>query len=52
MNQLYKKVENADKNVKDIVLKAIEGSGRYPGYDKTSEERNYKSEERKQQSEE
>ncbi len=52
MNQLYKKVENADKNVKDIVLKAIEGSGRYPFQEKVADERNYKKEERKQQGEE
>jgi len=30
INQLYNKGENADKNVKDIVLKAIETSGRFP----------------------
>ncbi len=52
MNQLYKKVENADKNVKDIVLKAIEGSGRYPFQEKVADERNYKKEEKKQQDEE
>lgn len=52
MNQLYKKVENADKNVKDIVLKAIEGSGRYPFQEKVAEERNYKREDRKQPGEE
>ena len=52
MNQLYKKVENADKNVKDIVLKAIEGSGRYPFQEKVAEERNYKKEDRKHPGEE
>ena len=36
MDQLYKEVENADRNVKDIVLKAIEGSGRYPSHEKFS----------------
>ena len=52
MNQLYKKVENADKNVKDIVLKAIEGSGRYPFQEKVAEDRNYKKEDRKHPGEE
>lgn len=52
MNQLYRKVESSDKNVKDIVLKAIEGSGRYPFHEKVSDDRNYKREERKQQGEE
>ena len=52
MNQLYKKVENADINVKDIVLKAIEGSGRYLVHEKATDDRSYKREDRKQQSEE
>lgn len=51
MNQLYRKVENADKNVKDIVLKAIENSGRYSFSEKATGDQNYKREDRKQQSE-
>ena len=52
VSQLYKKVESADSNVKDIVLKAIENSGRYPVYEKTGDERSHKQEERKQRGEE
>ena len=37
INQLYTKVEHADKNVKDIVLRAIESSGRYPQQEQASE---------------
>ncbi len=48
VSQLYKKVESADSNVKDIVLKAIENSGRYPVYEKASD----KQEERKGRGEE
>lgn len=40
INQLYQKVENADKNVKDIVLKAIESSGHYNFQEKMASVRN------------